>query len=462
MSSIAASGSAADRQISAEAAEIVARLERVPIGSFHNRARLIVGSCNFFDGFDNMAISFILPVLVPLWHIAPVDTGFLISFGFLGSLLGALTFASVAERWGRMQALILSVALFAGGSFLSAFAPNFTVLAALRILTGFGLGGELPVGISYINEFAHARTRGRFSLLYQFSYSVGMAAVALFANGIVPTVGWQGMFIIGALPAVVIIFLRMGLPESPRWLANNGRYKEADAIVTKIELESTKGDLKKLPPLEVKPIEIARTRWTELLHGVYFRRTVYLLAIGTLAFLCNFSLVTWAPTIYTSILKIPLAQALQYGAITQVVGLCGSLSAALVIDQLGRKTVWMVGFAMITIFLGALWVIGVSDATTMFILVTCGYFFVTLLSNSLNLYMGELYPTRMRALGASVAGASSRIASITGAPLVGLMLAGSSLPSVFLMFGGAAFIGFVIIVFFGIESKGKQLEVLSP
>jgi len=157
------------RTISQGAAEIVARLERVPISGFHTRARLILGTATFFDAFDLLIIGYVLPVLIPLWKIAPTDIGLLISVGYVGTALGGLIFGWIAERWGRMTSLLLSISLFSIATGLSALAPNFQVLFILRTLSGIGIGGEVPVAATYINEFAHAKTRGRFLLVFQLT-----------------------------------------------------------------------------------------------------------------------------------------------------------------------------------------------------------------------------------------------------------------------------------------------------
>ena len=127
------------------AGEVAARLERLPLSSWQVRARIIIGTATFFDAFDALAIAYILPVLAPLWHLSPQQVGFLISAGFFGQLFGALFFGWVAERYGRMRALLGAIATFGLLSFACAFSWDYTSLLILRTLQGFGLGGEVPV-----------------------------------------------------------------------------------------------------------------------------------------------------------------------------------------------------------------------------------------------------------------------------------------------------------------------------
>jgi len=124
---------------------IVARIERLPTSWWQVKARIIVGTATFFDAFDALAIASVLPVVAPLWKLTQPQTGFLISAGFLGQLVGALLFGWLAERHGRMTAMIWSIALFSVMSLVCAFAFDYWSLLVLRAIQGIGLGGEVPV-----------------------------------------------------------------------------------------------------------------------------------------------------------------------------------------------------------------------------------------------------------------------------------------------------------------------------
>ena len=135
--------------MSAEAAaEIIGRLERIPYGAWHRKARAIIGVATFFDGLDLLAIAYVIPVIAPLWGLNPQKIGLLISSGFLGQLVGALAFGWIAERFGRMPAMVWSIALFSIMSLACAAAWGFQSFLVLRFLQGIGLGGELPVAAS--------------------------------------------------------------------------------------------------------------------------------------------------------------------------------------------------------------------------------------------------------------------------------------------------------------------------
>src|SRR5690606_7116984 len=137
-----------------------------------------------------------------------------------------------------------------------------------RFIQGLGLGGEVPVMAAYVNEFAKAERRGRFSIGMQALFAVGLLVVGLVGVWVVPTLGWQWMFIIGAIPAILIFPMRMILPESPRWLASRGRFAEADRALQRIE-NIAKAEGKTLPPIpsDLPPVVEAKTRFGDLFRG---------------------------------------------------------------------------------------------------------------------------------------------------------------------------------------------------
>src|SRR5262252_5097816 len=220
--------------------DIVARIERLPTSWWQVQARIIVGVATFFDAFDALAIASVLPVIAPLWKLAPQQIGFMISAGFLGQLAGALLFGFIAERYGRMTAMIWSIALFGVMSLVCAFAWDYNSLLIFRTIQGVGLGGEVPVAAVFISELAKARGRGRFVLLYELVFPIGLVAASLLGLWVVPHLGWQYMFVIGTLPALLALVLRRLLPESPRWLAVRGRMADAEAAMSLIEAETQK------------------------------------------------------------------------------------------------------------------------------------------------------------------------------------------------------------------------------
>jgi MFS transporter, putative metabolite:H+ symporter len=442
--------------------DIVARLERLPTSWWQVKARIIVGVATFFDAFDALAIASVLPVIVPLWKLAPPQVGFLISAGFLGQLAGALLFGWIAERYGRMTAMIWSIALFAVMSLVCALAWDYNSLLVFRTIQGIGLGGEVPVAAVFISELAKAQGRGRFVLLYELVFPIGLVAASLVGLWVVPHLGWQYMFVIGALPALLALVLRGLLPESPRWLAVRGRNAEAQAAMALIETETQKATGAPLPP--VKPVVTTAQKAASLgdLFGpLYLRRTLVVWVIWFAAYFVNYGLAIWLPTVYRTVYKLPLDVSLRYGLITQAVGLLGTLICALTIDRVGRRPWFAVSFAAAALALAALALYPAPTAEQVLTSMTIAYFFVSTINIGVYLYTPELYPTRVRALGVGASTAWLRFASMIGPTVVGMMLAGG-LPSVFVTFAIVAAIAAVITGLFAVETKGRVLEEASP
>ena len=441
---------------------IVARIERLPTSWWQIRTRIIVGAATFFDAFDALAIASVLPVIAPLWKLAPQQIGWLISAGFLGQLLGALVFGWVAERHGRITAMVWSIALFSVMSLVCALAWDYNSLLAFRTMQGIGLGGEVPVAAVFISELAKAQGRGRFVLLYELVFPVGLVAASLVGLWVVPHLGWPYMFAIGALPGFLALVLRRLLPESPRWLAVRGRLAQAEAAMAQIESETRKATGEPLPaPKPVVSTLDKPASLTDLFGPFYLRRTLVVWVIWFCAYFVNYGLSIWLPTVYRTVFKLPLDQSLRYGLITQAVGLIGTLICALAIDHVGRRPWFALSFVGAAAALAVLASTTTPTAQQVLTYMTIAYFFVSSINIGVYLYTPELYPTRVRALGVGTATAWLRLASIIGPIVVGMMI-GSGLATVFVTFAAVAGIAAVITGLFAVETKGRVLEEASP
>jgi MFS transporter, putative metabolite:H+ symporter len=441
---------------------VLARLARIPSSPWHVRARLTLGIATFFDAFDLLTISFALPAFAQSWAMTPTQIGLVLSSAFFGQLIGALGAGWLAERYGRLPVVSASVATYALMSIACAQAWNPSSLIAFRFVQGLGLGAEVPIATTYVSEVAPAGVRGRFYVVYELIFVVGLIAAGLLGAILVPRFGWRVMFYIGALPLLLALVLTRVLPESPRWLVVRGRIAEADAAVRTIEdaaIAAGRTLPDPGPSVAVAPKEKADVR--ELFRGVYRRRTLCVWALWFCCFSTTYGLNTWLPTLYKTVFHLGLAQSLNYGLITQIVGIGGSALLAVLVDRVGRKPLFTIGFLAGGASLLALWFTGAGSAELLLTVVSLGTFFMSAVAIGLNLYTPELYPTRVRALGNSIGGAWQRVAAGIGPNVVAALLV-YGLPSVFVYFGVLAIIGGVLVWVFGSETKGKTLEELSP
>ena len=197
--------------------------------------RVIVGIATFFDAYTVLAIAFAMPSLVTEWKLTPAEVGLIISAGYVGQLFGAVIFGSVAEKFGRLKTLMITIVLFVSMDIACLFAWSGVAMMAFRFLQGVGTGGEVPVASAYINEFIGAEKRGRFFLLYEVIFPIGLMFAGMAGYFLVPIYGWKAMFIVGLVPSVLTIPLRYFMPESPRWLASKGRITGANKVVKMLE-----------------------------------------------------------------------------------------------------------------------------------------------------------------------------------------------------------------------------------
>lgn len=452
-----------DERRAAYAGEVAARIERLPITAWQIRARIIIGTATFFDAFDALAIAYILPVIVPLWKLTPPEIGLLISAGFFGQLFGALFFGWVAQRYGRMPALLGAIATFSVLSMACAFSWDYTSLLVLRTLQGFGLGGEVPVAATYIGELAKAKARGRFVLLFELVFPTGILAASVVGLWLVPHFGWQSMFLVGALPSLLVLFLQRLLPESPRWLASRGRYVEAEAALRTVE-EGTEKALGRPLPMPALSISapLKHSTWRDVFGPQYLRRTLVVWVMWFATYFVNYGLATWMPTLYSTVFHLPLNVALQYQLLTNVLTLFASFACAMLIDLTGRRAWFVAAFAGSALALIALWYIGPTTPFRVLLLGTVSNMFTGTMSLAVYLYTPELYPTRSRALAVGAATAWLRLASIIGPNIVGMLVADGGLQTVFLTFGLVALGASIIVGLFAIETKGRVLEEISP
>jgi putative MFS transporter len=446
------------------AQNIIARIERLPFTLWHVKMRLIVGTATFFDAFDAVTIAYILPVLIPLFQLTPTQIGLLIAMGYVGQLVGAIFFGWLAERIGRLPTLVASIAIFSIMSLVCAFSWSYTSLLIFRAIQGIGLGGEIPIAAAYVNELSKAKGRGRFVMLYELIFTIGALASAVLGFLIVPRFGWQYMFIIGALPALLALFMYRLVPESPRWLVNKGRLDQADKIVSNLEMAVSRNGQIELPPVipMVAKLEKNTTDWRELFRGIYKRRTLVIWVMWFCAYFIIYGLATWLPSLYTTVYKLPLQQALLYSLIGSLIGFIGTLICAFVIDRIGRKLWFILAFLGSGICLILLGLSGAEDANLVLIFASLSSFFMVSIATALYLYTPELYPTRLRALGSSIGTAWLRIASIIAPVLLGLIVGIYALKWAFLVFGVIALTASVISGLFAIETKGEVLEEISP
>ena len=248
------------------------------------------------DGFDLVVVGTVVPTLQSPeeWALSGAGTTFVITIGLVGMMIGALTIGTLTDVIGRRKALIGAVTAFSIFTLACAFAPNEAVFGVLRFLAGLGLGGCLPTAIAMVNEFSRSGRSGRATTTIMTGYHVGAVATAALAIVVIPNLGWRWMFVIGALPALVLVPLMFKqLPESASWLVAHGRRAEAEEVAGRYGLELEDTDAPVAPHAGEGAGATIRTLFT----GTYVRNTAAIAVTSFMGLLLVYGLNNWLPTI---------------------------------------------------------------------------------------------------------------------------------------------------------------------
>ena len=447
---------------SVDAAQLIARMESVPFSRWHTKCRFVMGSATFFDAFNALSLAFALPVLIRLWHISSAEIGLLISVSYVGQLAGALLFSGMAEKFGRVRSATAAVALMSVMNVGCALAGNFQALFVCRLIQGVGVGGEMPVAATYISELSKAHGRGRFFLLYELIFPVGLMATGQLGAWLVPLLGWQAIFWIGAVPGLIITLLVARLPESPRWLISKGRLMEADTIVKQIEASTSHQvhTIVATPPATAVSTS-QRPRWSEVLSLAYRDRTLIVWTLWAAAYFVTNSLNNWMPSLYTTVYHLGLRESLRAASMLNVAQVAVLLVCAFCIDRIGRRNWTAASFIAGGALLAILGFVRAYSAFSVMLLATLSYGIIGSANAVIYLYTPEIYPTRMRAIGTGLGTSWLRIASALGPAAVGVMVGATGIGSVFWMFAGVSVIGALAATRM-IETRDRRLEDIAP
>ena len=425
-------------------------------GSWALRSRIpyLLGFMMLFDSWDSVVIAYTLPSISAEWQLSAMAAGSLISAGYGGQFLGAILFGALAERRGRLPVMRWLVIVMGLLAIACALAGDYTQLIAFRLVQGIAIGGALPVTICYVNELAPTATRGKFFGTFQFLMLAGFGLAALTSAEIVPVFGWRPMFALGAIPLLFVPLL-IFLPESPRWLANQGR---ADAAASSL---GRLGSAISVVPADAEtgPAGPApRVPVTELFAPETRRKTLVTWTLWFLISLVSYGLLNWVPSIYVEMFDISIEQSLRYNTIVAVSVFILPLVLRQTIDRIGRRPPVIFGTAVGGAALLGMLLVPSEAWMVVVALVIIGQIGISVGSIILWPYTAETYGTRVRSVALGTSSSLARGASML-TPLVvgGIMQATGSVTLVFLIFGSASL--FVALLWWRCtkETAGREM-----
>lgn len=444
-------------QVVDRASQLLTRMESVPFSRWHLKPRIIMGSATFFDAFDALSLAFVLPVLIGMWNLSPAQIGLLIGSGYIGQAIGAIFFGWLAERRGRVFSAKWTVFLMSIMSIACVFSGNFMALFIFRFIQGIGVGGEVPVAASYINELSRAQGRGRFFMLYEMIFPLGLMISAQIGAFVVPSFGWKWMFLIGGIGGLIVFGFFFMLRESPRWLISKGRLDEAERIIEEIEASTDK----RMPVANQVSSSTEKGDWKELFSTFYRKRTLVVWGLWFSAYFVSNGLNNWLPSLYNTVYHLPVGDSLRAASLTNILQTIGVFACAFLIDKVGRKRWATIAFVLTGVLLAALWISGATSPESVIYLGSAAYGMMGTITVLLYLYTPEIYPTRMRVIGTAFATAWLRLASAIAPIMIGFILEVSGVSTIFILFASVTVVG-AILAFKMIETREKVLEDIAP
>ncbi len=434
----------------------VARLDRVPLNPFHWKLLVTSGLGWMFDAMDVLLIGFLVAPITKEFALAPAQVGLVASAGFVGMFLGAAISGRLADRYGRRLIFQVTLVVFSVGAVLSALAPTFETLLAARVVAGLGLGGELPVVATLVSEFSPRAQRGRMIVLLESFWAYGTLAAGLVALFVLPQFGWRGAFLVAALPALYVAYLRSALPESPRYLAERGRTAEADAVVRRVE-RAGGGALLTLGAA-VAPARSRRTSVAELWSPAYARRTAMLWILWFGITFTYYGIFLYVPSLLAA-RGLSEVRSNEFFFLSTIAQIPGYFSAAWLVERWGRKptlVAYLLGTAAAAFLFG-----NSGTGTDAFVYAALLSFFNLGAWGVVYAYSPELYPTAVRATGAGVAAAVGRIGGIIGPFLTPVLVPTLGQSGVFAMFMVLLVVTALNVWLLAEETKGRSLEEIS-
>ncbi|MEV6036707.1 MFS transporter [Nonomuraea sp. NPDC052116] len=447
---------------------LLARLDRLPLSRPHYLLLLIGGLGYTFDGMDSAVVAFLLPSAQDAWGLSNGQLGLIGSATPFGFLFGATVAGLLGDRIGRKKVMMYALAFYAAFSVVAAFAPNYEVFLGSRVLAGAGAGAESAIIAPFLSEFVPAKRRGWFIGALAGFFSFGFVMAALIGRFVVPTMddGWRIAQVITALPIVMLLWWRRSLPESPRFLLQNGRVDEAEAVVADLERRVERATGQPLPPVPESAAQPAtNTAKVNLLSALRFlwspamaRRTAVTWLIWFVITFSYYGFFSWIPTLLVQ-RGITVTKSFEFSIIIYLAQVPGYFSAAWLSERLDRKNtiaIYLSGSAV-----SAFWLSQMDTPATITLAGAVLSFFLNGTYAGVYSYTPEVFPTWIRATGTGLSSAFGRVGSILAPTIIGLSAASLGFGGVFGLTTAVLVVGVVCVVVFGLATAGRSLEELT-
>lgn len=461
--------------------DVPSRLDRLPWSSWHFRIIVALGTSWLLDGLQVTLAGSLVGILEDKKTLGLSDTQ--VTAGsttyLAGAVFGAILFGYLTDRLGRRRLFLVTLAVYSTATLLTALSWNFTSFAIFRFITGLGIGGEYAAINSAVDELIPSKIRGTVDLIVNATFWLGaafgsLASVYLLnSSHISENLGWRIAFGTAAILAIGVLFLRLGVPESPRWLMLRGKEEDADKIVCDIEkkVSSKKGDL---PPPEGEKLRLKvrdHTPWNEIFHNMWVdNRKRSLLGLALMigqSFFYNAVFFTYGLVLdkfyHVGPKKLPL-HLLPFA----LGNFLGPIILGKFFDSIGRKPMIVATFALPGILLLATiypFAHGSLTPRSLDLCFTVIFFVASSAASAAYLTVSEIFPLEIRALAIAIFYAIGTLIGGVGAPILfgALIATGSRAMVTWGYVAGALLmlVGAGAEWAIGVEAAGKSLESIS-
>jgi len=461
--------------------DIPSRLDRLPWSAWHTRIIFALGTSWLLDGLEVTLVGSLSGVLESKAGLSLTDaqvTGAATTY-LAGAVLGALLFGYLTDRFGRRKLFLITLATYSLATIASAFSLNLLTFSLARLFTGIGIGGEYAAINSAVDELIPGKLRGTVDLIVNGTFWLGatggsLAAMFLLADDLPQNTGWRYAFGIGGTLGIIVLILRLFVPESPRWLMLRGHEKDADAVVKDIEQRVSKGNPDQLPAPEGDKLKITARDYTPLnevfrnMAGENRMRSVLgLVLMVAQAFFFNAVFFSYGLVVkqfyHVADRQLPV-HLLPFA----VASFLGPLILGRLFDKVGRKPMITACYGLAGLLLAGVlypFASGTIEARGMGICFSLIFFIASSAASAAYLTVSEIFPLEIRAFAIAIFYALGTLGGGVGAPILfGFLIQTHSKIYVALGYGLGALLmitGAFFEHFIGVEAAGKSLESIS-
>ena len=454
-----------------DSGSIAARLDRLPASRTVWKLIVLLSLGFFFEVYDLLFTGYIAPGLVKEGILTATTAGLFGTSGvasfiaalFSGLFVGTIACGFLADRFGRRAIFTYALLWYAIANTIMVFQTTAFGLNSWRFISGLGIGVELITIGTYLSELAPKHLRGRAFAICQATGFASVPVVAFLSYLLVPTApfgvsGWRWVALFGGFGAILVWWIRRNLPESPRWLVNKGRLKEADEILSALEAKVQKEYGKPLPaPGPSEPVVVA-CKFGDMWQPPYRKRTVMLIIFHVFQTIGFYGFANWVPTLLVKH-GITVTSSLLYTTLIGLAAPIGPLLGYLIADRFERKHV-IATMAGVNVVCGLIF----SQVSTPVMIVALGICLTlagNIISFTYHTYQQELYPTAIRARAVGFVYSWSRLSAVFSSFIIAHILGRFGVLGVFTFIAGAMFIVMVAIGIMGPRTRGKSLESIS-